>query len=263
MTMPASPCGEMIGYPKLEIREDGAYSERLLKVKAADSANWINYFFDNPSCPYFTAWGYSLPPLLAKLEFIPLPGQKITSAGSAGVASYEWGLLHLWYDGNLRVHDLTKTVVKERIETDFETVAYSADNLEWKSGGGIGLPEVVHKHIPGEKYTIHFPYSTTSGTSVAPGSINTDTFTAYVLQRTFPPYTLLYCGCETNITISNSGWTRWNKTFVFKYRPDPWNKFFREGAGANAFEQINVVVAGAVVGALQSYAETSFAGKFV
>lgn len=230
MSAPTSPIGEMLGYPKLELNEKGTFTERCLKIKVADSAAWINYFMsEDNSCPYFTSWGYNLPPILNKIEFKPLPSQKISSSSNPnmpGTANYEWGLLYLWYDTNFQVHDLTKTIVKETLHPDFETVSLDGNWFRFAGGFTVGN-RTLASHIPGDTYRLNYPFSLNSGRgSVAPGSINSDTVSCFVIGVSFPPNTLMYTGCEINSTLSNAGYTRWNKTYTFKSRPYSWNKFY-------------------------------------
>ena len=261
MTMPTSPCGEMLGYPRLKINEHGAFSERCLKIKAVDSASWINYFFENPYCPYFQAWGYSYPPLLIELEFKPLPNSRVTSAGSGGLASYEWGLLFLNYDGNTAIHPLTKEVVRETMTTDLESESLTTKYANWQSSTLPVTDKILQHHIPGETYTIHYPYSTTNGTNVWPGSINSDAFTSYVLGRVFPAKTLLYMGSEINITLNNAGWLRWNKKFHFKYRPWNWNSYWNPNkVGGAGFDMITYWGLGGAD--YKQFTETTFTGHF-
>ena len=215
-------CGEMPGYPIQIATPKGPLTHRCLDVYYSDIGNWLNYFVNNPGDPYA---GGPLPPLLVSYRVQPMPGQKILQSWAPGVASYKHALLYLDYSGiGTTLH--AGTVVQESITPSYEAMHIDPTGLEWSGGASIGSTSPPIMVVPCEHYSIYYPMSPNVGTSIAPGSVNSDSFTSYVLGRTFSPGTLLYEGSDVQISASWVGTTKWSVRCHAKWKPSGWNKFW-------------------------------------
>ena len=129
-------------------------------------------------------------------------------------------------------------LVTESLEPAVEFMTVPHEGLYWDAGKTLPL---IEAEAPAWQfktmdwvYTRHQVRTIPSGVFSLVGCCNDAVVYSYSLRHTFPAFTLLYNVPQLSRTLTALGWSVWEISFRFTYRPQGWNKF-RKADGAWSF----------------------------
>lgn len=154
--------------------------------------------------------------------------------GESGVtASYETALVTINYStkGNDKEGN-QGDLYSETLEPNVEFLTLGHEDFRWGSADGEALKE---NEAPGRLIrsldyllTIYQVYAIPSAVLDLIGCVNYTSWLADLLGLTFPAGTLLYNPPQITRKITFEEIEPWTLSFRFSYRPDGWNKFWRQ-----------------------------------
>jgi hypothetical protein len=133
--------------------------------------------------------------------------------------------------------DPNAEVISETIEPTIEFITLDYKNYAWVDGTGVVIPDDMLKQdeapgrlMPGAKIARSWKrvQSLPVGICNLMGKVNEDPYTSLFLGLTFAAETLLYMPPVLTRTITRTEILAWNVSMSFGYKPQTWNKYWRE-----------------------------------
>jgi hypothetical protein len=163
--------------------------------------------------------------------------ERVTAFGGAtSVANYEFAQVTAQYGGNGAGggggSNSAGEPISESLEPAVEFMQLPAEGFFWGSTNGTHLKD---EEAPGKGfYSLNYVYKR-GGMSTIPssvftliGKVNDGTITSYTLGQTFAAETLLYHPPLLERSLNPDGTGSWSITMRFTYKPDGWNRFWRQ-----------------------------------
>jgi len=151
--------------------------------------------------------------------------------GEGQAINYRTALLTVQYER--RPDSEPDDLVSETIESTAEFITLDHKRFTWKDADGPALDE---KEAPGRLvrglilsrtyYKIQAPLP--GGLLTLPGHVNQTAYTSTMLGLTFAAETLLFSPNSMDRTITTDGDSGFNVNLQFMYKPETWNKFWRQ-----------------------------------
>jgi hypothetical protein len=155
--------------------------------------------------------------------------------------------------------DPNAEVISETIEPTIEFMTLNYKNFQWTDTFGpvpavdlLKPDEAPGRLMPGAKIARSWKrvQSLPTGICNLMGKVNQDPYTSLLLGLTFAAETLLYMPPVLTRTITRTEILAWNVNMSFGYKPQTWNKFWRETT--QAYSSI-YIKEGATSGPLAEY----------
>lgn len=244
------PFDELEGSPTEEWPETGSFkATRVLKTAWSNRANLVLALKGGVS------GGFTYAPS----DYPHLAGCKCTSAssrpwdnkshahgGATNVAGWDFAEVTVQYGGSGQNGgsgtNAAGDPIVETVEPNVEFLQLPADGFRW---GGTNGAQLKDEEAPGKVFRSAVYVYKRSGLSSIPsdlfdliGKVNDGSVVSYTLGKTFATETLLYCPPFLEHTINADGTESWGFTLRFHYKPDGWNRFWRQDKNPPGFDRI-------------------------
>lgn len=150
-------------------------------------------------------------------------------ANDEKVCIYEQALIVITY--KIGPEDADTNVISESLEPSAEFMTQDYTKFRWGSATGdpISPEQAPAKLVLGLDYVqTRYGLAALPDEILQPGIVNNAIVNASLLGLDFPIETLLYMNSLPQRTFTTGGTEGWNMTSRFSYRPNGWNKFWRE-----------------------------------
>jgi hypothetical protein len=245
------PFEELDGSPTEEWPEQGSLkATRVLKCAWTNRANLV----------LALKGGISAGTLYVPADYPHFTNCKCTSAtarpfnegpsafgGATNVAGYNFAAVTAQYGGSVAGggggSNSAGEPISESLEPAVEFMQLPAEGFFWGSTNGTHLKD---EEAPGKGfYSLNYVYKR-GGMSTIPssvftliGKVNSGSVTSYTLGQTFAAETLLYHPPLLDRVLNTDGTGSWAITMRFTYKPDGWNRFWRQGkSGGPGWDRI-------------------------